>query len=466
MKSTLLPETVTDPSPQLTQQIEQPPPRKNRRRVYMYYVFSVLFIATFLNGLDSTLFTGASTVIARELHLGINEIGLLASAFTIFLTITIIPVGFLADKVKRSHIMGACLAVWSLASTLTGVAANFFGLFLTRMFTGIGEAGYWPAGTSLVGDLFSEKQRVKVMSWLSLATLVGPIVGSVLGGVIAGLGHGTWRLAFLITGIPGLLLAVFAWRLREPARKRKTEQVAEVHSMALNITPSRTLLADLRSLLRMKALNCVIIYAVLTAFTAAALQVYFPTLLQQKDTFNLTSIQAASYAGIVLGPTALVGVIVGGYLSSWLRRRYQGANMLVCIVSAVLTLPLNLATLLVASSHNIGLFTAILVPSFFVNTLHIGPLAAAIIDVSPDKQRATAVAIFVFMQRLLGTALAPVVIGTLASLFDPSGLHFAHNVAGHDLVLALLTTCPLAFIAAIIVGIIGMRSWRATSIAS
>src|SRR5437868_188345 len=144
---------------------------------------------------------------------------MLASAFTIFLTISVIPIGLWADRAKRSHVIAACLTVWSLATALTGLAGNFIGLFLTRTFTGIGEAGYGPAGNSLVGDTFQEDQRGKVMSWLTLAGVIGPLVGLVLGGVIAGLAAGSWKLVFLVTGIPGLILAVFAWRLREPVRR-------------------------------------------------------------------------------------------------------------------------------------------------------------------------------------------------------------------------------------------------------
>jgi MFS family permease len=106
------------------------------------------------------------------LHLSISDIGLLASAFTLFLTISIIPIGLWADRAKRSHVIGACLAAWSLATALTGLAGNFIGLFLTRTFTGIGEAGYTPAGNSLVGDVFQEDQRGKVMSWLTLAGVI------------------------------------------------------------------------------------------------------------------------------------------------------------------------------------------------------------------------------------------------------------------------------------------------------
>jgi MFS family permease len=216
-------------------------------------------------------------------------------------------------------------------------------------------------------------------------------------------------------------------------------------------------LAQLRNLLRIKTFVCLVIIGVLTTFTATALQTFFPILLQQHDTFGMTSGQAGAYAGVILGPTAIVGVILGGYLADWLTRRYAGARLLIIVISVLLTMPLNIASLLIANTHNIILFSAIIIPAFFINTLHLAPLAAAFLDVVPSESRASAVAISVFIQGILGRAAAPLAIGMLAGFFDPSGLHFLHNLAGHDLILALICICPLAFISAGIVGIIGLR---------
>jgi len=143
--------------------------------------------------------------------------------------------------------------------------------------------------------------------------------------------------------------------------------------------------------------------------------------------------------------------------SNWLTRRYAGARLLIISVSVLLTMPLNITSLLIANTHNIVLFSAIMIPTFFINTLHLAPLSAALLDVVPSESRASAVAIALFIQRILGSAAAPLTIGMLAGYFDPTGLHFLHNLAGHDLVLALISTCPLAFISAGIVGIIGLR---------
>ena len=431
-------------------------PAVQRRQYNRYplFVFLVLLFATLLNGLDSSEFTGASGVIGRELHLSIGDIGALASAFTIFLTISIIPLGLWADRAKRSHVIAACLAVWSLATAITGLAGNFVGLFVTRSLTGVGEAGYQPAGNSLVGDTFKEDQRGKVMSWLTLAAVIGPLLGMVLGGAIAGLSSGSWRLAFLVTGIPGLILAFFAWRLREPARQT-TDRLPNLAAQdTLNL---HYVVAQLRSLLQIKSFVCLVIIGILTTFTSTALQTFFPILLQQHDTFGMTSGQAGTYAGLVLGPTAIVGVILGGYLADWLTHRYTAARLLIIIVSVFLVIPLNIASLLSANTHNLVLFSAILIPTFFINTLHLAPLAAAFLDVVPSESRASAIAISTFVQRILGSAAAPLLIGSLAGFFDPTGLHFLSSMAGHDIILAIICTCPLAFICSGIVGLVGLR---------
>jgi sugar phosphate permease len=123
MINVLSPETVRTKQ---SKPVKQAQKRKNH---YTLYVFFVLFAATLLNSLDASEFTSASTVIGRELHLSIGDIGMLASAFTIFLTVSIIPIGLWADQAKRSHVIAACLAVWSLATTLTGLASNLIALF-------------------------------------------------------------------------------------------------------------------------------------------------------------------------------------------------------------------------------------------------------------------------------------------------------------------------------------------------
>src|SRR6266446_9120440 len=181
---------------------------------YPAYVFWVMFSINFLNYLDRNVLTGAANVVAHELGFGFDGIGYIASAFLVVYTLATVPLGIWADRAKRKDVVAISVAIWSVATAFTALANSFITLFISRMVLGIGEAGYFPAGTALMSDYFSRTRRSRIMSWWSVGQLVGILVGFVIGGVLAGIGK--WRLAFIFTGIPGLFLAFLAWKLREP----------------------------------------------------------------------------------------------------------------------------------------------------------------------------------------------------------------------------------------------------------
>src|SRR5438105_13382312 len=105
---------------------------------------------------------------------------------------------------------------------------GFVEFFISRSVLGRGEAGYYPAGTALLSDYYSRMKRAQVMSRWTAGSLIGLMIGFIAGGVVAGLGYGMWRLAFLFTGIPGLVLAFLAYRLREPRRNQADEEATEL----------------------------------------------------------------------------------------------------------------------------------------------------------------------------------------------------------------------------------------------
>src|SRR6266849_1660544 len=195
---------------------------------YAAYVFWIMFSINLLNYLDRYVFAGASNIVGKELGLGIDQIGFLATAFIFVYAIGTLPLGVWADRSSRKNIVALCVAIWSLATAFTALANSFVTLFISRMVLGIGEAGYYPAGTAMLSDYFSRSKRAQVMSRWTAGSLIGLMIGFIAGGVIAGLGFGKWRLAFLFTGIPGLLLAFLAYRLREPPRNQADEEAIEL----------------------------------------------------------------------------------------------------------------------------------------------------------------------------------------------------------------------------------------------
>lgn len=441
---------------------------RSRSRNYPMYVFYVLFAISVLNSMDRYILTGAANVVAKELHLSIDQIGYLASAFIIFFTLSVLPFGIWSDRTKRKNVIAIAVGVWSVATVFTAFATNFATLFLSRTVLGVGEAGYSPSSPAMMSDYFGRASRARVMGWWASAGLIGLMLGVILGGVVAGLYTGAWRLAFVFTGIPGLLLAFLAWRLREPRRNQADDEARGITAENLTTaTPHSTgslnnVWSQFRALLRIKTVLVLIMVQIFTLFVTSGTVTYLSIFLQQKDTLNMTSAQAGLFSGVGIVLAGVVGVVLGGYLSDLLSRRYAGARILICGLSFLLSAPAYIASVLLAvNMHNLGLYTIAFVVTTILLNLSAGPAGAATQDVVPSSLRASAVAISVFVGHILGDAFAPALIGNLARSFDPTGAHFANNVAGHDLTMALIYTYPTALAIAGIIGIIGSRWLKA-----
>jgi MFS family permease len=438
------------------------------------YVFSVMFGISFLNYLDRNVLTGAAAVVGRELGFGNDGIGYIASAFLVVYTLATVPLGIWADRAKRKNVVAICVAVWSVATALTALASNFTTLFLSRMVLGIGEAGYFPAGTALMSDYFSRKKRSRIMSWWSVGQLVGILFGFVIGGEVAGLFPGSWRLAFIFTGIPGLILAFTAFRLREPRRNEADEeelalypytlgQVAEIEEPPHTLPMTSKVWSQFGTLLQIKTLVVLIVMQIFAFFVLGVNVVFLPTYLQQVDTFGLSSGNAGLFSGAVIVLAGLAGTVIGGYMADWLNRRHQGARVLVCGIGFLLSAP---AFAVAITSRSFGLFSVFFVITTLLLTIYTGPSTAATQDVVPSALRASAVAVSLLIAHLLGDAFAPTLVGKLAATFDPnSAFDFKHLLTGQYLSHALLITCTPALIIAGLVGIFGAR-WMKSDVAA
>jgi MFS family permease len=440
---------------------------------YARYVFWIMFLISFLNYLDRNVLTGAANVIAKELGFKLDGIGYIASAFLIVYTIFTIPLGIWADRAKRRDVIAVCVAVWSIATAATALASNFLTLFISRMILGIGEAGYFPAGTALMSDYFCREKRSRIMSWWSVAQLVGILGGFVLGGALAGLYPGSWRLAFIFTGIPGLLLALFVWRVREPRRNQADEEALEARNASIAageaqgaghpITMPTNIFAQFGTLLKIRTLIVLIVMQIFAFFVLTVNVVFLPTYLQQKDTFGLKSGQAGLFSGAVVVLAGMAGTVLGGYMADWLNKRYPGSRILVCGIGFLLGAPSFAAAV---TFHNLFVFTVFFVLSTLLLTIYTGPSTAATQDVVPSALRASAVAISLLIAHLLGDAFSPTLVGVLATQFDPThGQHFVQGIAGQDLSVALLVTCTPALAIAGLVGLFG-SGWMKSDIAA
>src|SRR3982075_1524376 len=170
----------------------------------------------FLNYMDRYVGAAASPLIQKEFGLSDTQVGFLGSAFLLVYAVSALPFGFWADRGVRKNVIAAGVAIWSIATLFTGFARNFVQLFLSRAVLGIGEAGYYPVGTSLLSDYFPKEQRGRVTSIWGAGSALGIAVGFAGGGYIAE--KFGWRDAFFFSAGPGILFALLAFGVREPLR--------------------------------------------------------------------------------------------------------------------------------------------------------------------------------------------------------------------------------------------------------
>jgi MFS family permease len=182
----------------------------------VWYALFVLFLINIMNFFDRLIIGAVGEPIRLEFNLSDASLGLLATAFTLLYAFVGIPFGRLADTISRKKILSAGVFAWSLLTAASGFAQSYWQLFALRLGVGVGEASCAPAAASLIGDLFPKESRGKALSIFMLGLPVGIGLSFAISGSVAK-AYG-WRTAFLLAGIPGILLAIAALFIREPVR--------------------------------------------------------------------------------------------------------------------------------------------------------------------------------------------------------------------------------------------------------
>jgi MFS transporter, Spinster family, sphingosine-1-phosphate transporter len=378
------------------------------------FALTILLAVNILNYADRYVLSAVLPAIQREFHMTDFQGGLLISSFLIVYAIAALPLGMWADRGIRKNIVALCVGLWSIATGLAGFAQNLFQLFSMRSILGIGEAGYAPASLSLLGDFFSRSQRGRVLSYWSIGTLLGAAIGVALGGRVAdALG---WRWAFYIVGLPGLLFALLAWRIKEPLRgafdrtKEPGEAQAEPAQAVNAMKIDQSFWSTVRHLLRTPTYWVLLGALVFSFFTIGGTSFWITSYLARGFGLSLTG--AGSIAGLVLVSSGLTGTLLGGWLADILQRRWPQGRLFTAMLGLLIGAPLVFIALLI---HSLPLFIAVFVVACIALNLCTGPLNAVIQDIVAPGMRATAVGLALLLAHLLGDAAAPTVIGLISS---------------------------------------------------
>jgi MFS family permease len=341
-----------------------------------------------------------------------TKAGLLTSAFLISYMITAPLFGWLADRFSRWVIIGLSVGVWSLASGASGLAASFTVLLLTRVFLGIGEAGYGPAAPTIISDLYPVEKRGQVLAWFFMAIPVGSALGYVFGGMVEA--HWGWRWAFYLVAPPGLLLALVCFFRRDP-RQGQTRKAAPAT------------LADYQRLLKIPSLLANFGAQTAMTFAIGGMSVWAPTYIH--ETHNIPIGEVDKIFGLILAVTGLVSTLLGGWLGDRLRARFPGSYFLVSGCGMLLAFPATIA--MTFSPFPLG-WVFIFIAMFFL-FMNIGPANTAIANVTPVTMRATAFALNILIIHLFGDVPSPPLIGWIK---DVSNWNFSFFVVSFAMLVA------------------------------
>jgi MFS family permease len=377
-----------------------------------YWPLAALVAMNLLNYLDRQIVSAMLPTIQTELHLGDTQGGMLGSAFTVVYFIVCPLFGWLGDRGRRPTLLALGVGMWSLATAATGLTRTFYALLGVRAAVGIGEAAYGVIAPALLSDLVPAKKRGRVLSYFYFATPVGGALGYLLGGVLdAAIG---WRHTFYWVGLPGLLLAFFAYRMRDPQRGEADAPQAPQAQAKRSTTGLWSTYASLRK-------NRLYVFTVAgnTAYTFAlgGLAFWMPSYLARVRHYEMA--RGMLIFGVLTAVTGMAGTLVGGAVGDrWQARHPHGYSRLNALSMLGATVFSLLALL---SASEVG-FVLPLVVALFCMFLSSGPVNAQIIGAVPAQARATAMATSVFFIHLLGDAISPSFIGYMADLH---GLHAA-----------------------------------------
>jgi MFS family permease len=395
-----------------------------------YRILAVLALANLMNFYDRTVPAIVVEPVKAEFGLTDAHIGVLSAGFTVVYAVAGIALGRMADRGSRRRVMAGGLVVWSLFTALSGGAWSFASLLLFRLGVGIGEASYAPAANAMIFDAFPPQRRARAVAVFQLGIPVGLLVAFLSVGWIVQ-ATGSWRVPFVVAAVPGFLLAVAMLYLPEPERGASERGPAAPVGEA----------APIRSILRIPTVRWLIVAGIGVQVPTYAVATFLVPLLQRY--FGLAIGPASLSAGLILGVTGIVGLLLGGVLADRASRRSLRARMVVGALGLVGAAPLTLAALLADASAPVA-FVALFAAGWFLQYFFGTASLPAIADVVAPHLRATAVAVYFAAFYLLGGAFGPLVAGFLSDRFATTATATATITAeAAGLHQALLVVVPL-----------------------
>lgn len=389
---------------------------------------ALLVLLYVVNYVDRQILAVLLEPIKRDLGATDTEMGFLSGlAFALFYTLAGVPIARFADRGSRRAVIVTGVVVWSAMTAVCGLARNFVQLAAARVGVGIGEAALNPAAHSLIADYFPPNRRATALAIFNIGGNVGVMLGFFAGGWI-GETFG-WRQAFMVVGLPGLLVALLArLTLLDPPRSAAisaSQTQGEPDAIPSFREVVRTLVAK-RTFVHLSLASAFYVFA------AFGCTIWAPSFLIRVHGFGLTEMSIAM--GLVQGIGGGLGTFLGGFITDRASGRDPRRFVWIPAFAGVAAVPCLLVFLF---APNAPLALAGYAPAMVLSVFFVGPTYSVVQSLAHPRMRAQAAALLLLTMNFIGLGIAPLVVGVLN---DALHARFGDEAVRYSLLVSAVTS--------------------------
>jgi predicted MFS family arabinose efflux permease len=349
-------------------------------------------------------------------------------AFALFYATLGLPIAIWADRGNRRNIIALAITVWSAMTALCGLAQSFTQLALYRIGVGVGEAGSSPPSHSMIADLYPPEERSTALGIYALGVYIGVLIGFLIGGFVAQ--YFGWRYAFLIVGLPGLLIALIVrFTLVEPTRGHSEQLAAPIEPGGIK--------KGFQHLRASPATLHLTLGCTLTSFVGYGGVIWITSYFVRSH--GLTLAESGTVLALMAGVLGGCGALLGGRLADRFAKKDMRWNAWVVAYAKIAALPFIFVFYLADDFMIVALAYA---PISVLGAFYLGPTFAMVQTLAPLHLRAMMAAILLFILNLIGLGAGPQFVGILSDLLADS---FGKDSIRYALLIVSMMTLWAAF---------------------
>lgn len=375
---------------------------------YAHYVLALLSLVYVFNFIDRQILSMLIEPIKQEFGVSDTAMGFLSGfAFVVFYTLAGIPIARWADRSSRKRIITLALTVWSGMTAACGLARSFAELALLRVLVGVGEAGGNPPAHSLIADYFPPEKRATALSFYAWGVYIGAAIAFLAGGYLVS--RYSWRVAFMVVGLPGVILAlIVALTVRELPRGASEQRVESQEPLPLKEV--------VRYLLQRRAFVFIALGASIQSLSGYGVITWGPTFLARVHAMPWTDI--GLHLGWIIGLAGCFGAYIGGRLADHMGARDARWYMRLPALQSLLCVPFVIGFTLMSDRESALLC---FIPFYALGAMYVGPMFSMVQGLVQLRMRATASALLLFVVYMIGLGLGPFTVGLLNDhVFGPA----------------------------------------------